>query len=58
MAEINVERKERSIMPWVIGLLVLGLLVWAVLSYLNRGDDGEGAETVAPPAGAPVGGNP
>lgn len=37
MAEINIERKERSALPWLIaGLLLLGLL-WFLFA---RGTDG------------------
>lgn len=36
MADINVERKSRSIWPWVIGLLVLALLAWLLLSMLDN----------------------
>ncbi len=28
MAEIKVERKERSVWPWIIGALVLLALIW------------------------------
>jgi ABC-type nickel/cobalt efflux system permease component RcnA len=30
MAEINIERKERPIWPWIIGILVLLLLIWLI----------------------------
>lgn len=39
MADINVERKQRSIMPWILGLLVLALLIWLLASMFNRDDD-------------------
>lgn len=31
MAEIRVERKQRRIWPWVLGLLLLGVVIWAAL---------------------------
>ena len=44
MADINVERKQRSIWPWIVGLLVLALLIWLLASMLN-GDDDDRVET-------------
>jgi hypothetical protein len=41
MADINVERKQRSIWPWIVGLLVLALLIWLLASMFNRDDDDE-----------------
>ncbi|MEX2581946.1 MAG: hypothetical protein WD766_01655 [Gemmatimonadota bacterium] len=38
MADINVERKGPSVWPWVIGLLVLALLIWALVEMFE--DDG------------------
>ncbi|HEX2190892.1 MAG TPA: hypothetical protein VHG51_18435 [Longimicrobiaceae bacterium] len=40
MADINVERKQRSIWPWIVGLLVLALLIWLLASMFNDDDDG------------------
>jgi hypothetical protein len=40
VADINVERRTRSIWPWIIGLLVLAALAWFLLSMFS-GDDGE-----------------
>ena len=31
MADINVERRTPTVWPWVIGLLLLALIVWALL---------------------------
>jgi hypothetical protein len=39
MADINVERKQRSIWPWIVGLLVLALLIWLLASMFNGDDD-------------------
>jgi hypothetical protein len=39
MADINVERKQRSIWPWILGLLVLAVLIWLLASMFNRDDD-------------------
>jgi uncharacterized membrane protein YhdT len=40
MAEIKVERKGRSIWPWIVGLVVLALVVWLVLGYFGGGAEG------------------
>lgn len=52
MAEIHIERHERSIWPWVLGLLVLALLAWWLLSMRNDAADNDVA--VETPAGALV----
>lgn len=43
MADINVERKGPSIWPWIIGLIVLALLIWALAEMLG----GDRADTAA-----------
>jgi hypothetical protein len=37
MADINIERKKRSPLPWILGLLLLALLAFFLLR--GRGDD-------------------
>ena len=37
MADINIERKRKSPLPWILGLLALALLAFMLLR--NRGDD-------------------
>ena len=45
MAEIRVERRQRSsLLPWMLGLALLVLLIWALSSMLNN--DGSGAGEV------------
>lgn len=39
MADINVERKGPSIWPWIVGLIVLALLIWALVEMFGRDDD-------------------
>jgi hypothetical protein len=57
VADINVERKGPSIWPWIIGLIVLALLIWAIAEMVRTDDR---AVTTAPmaeevtPAPAPV----
>ena len=54
MADIHIERKHTSIWPWIIGLLVLGLLIWGVAEMMGGEDDEVAAvDPVAAPAIAP-----
>lgn len=58
MADINVERKGPSIWPWVIGLLVLALLIWAIAEMVDTDEPAQVAEqpveeVVEPPAAVP-----
>lgn len=48
MAEIRVERKERrSILPWILGLLLLALVIWGVSEMMGEDDDvNDGAAAV------------
>lgn len=48
MAELHIERKDRSIWPWVIGVLLLLALLWFVFGRGNRND------VVATDTAAPV----
>jgi hypothetical protein len=38
LADINVERKGPSIWPWIVGLIVLALLIWALVEMFGRDD--------------------
>lgn len=51
MAEIKVERKERSVWPWIIGALVLLALIW----FFFIRPDTDGAEFRAGDAEVEVG---
>jgi hypothetical protein len=46
VADINVERKEGSVWPWIIGLVVLALLIWLLWSWM--GDRDRTDDTVIP----------
>lgn len=54
-ADINVERKRPSIWPWIVGLLVLSLLIWAIAEMVDRDDVAqvEPAQEPAVPAPQP-----
>ncbi len=38
MAEIKIERKQRSIVPWILGLVLLLLVIWALVKTMDRGE--------------------
>jgi hypothetical protein len=48
VAEIRVERKERSVLPWILGLVLLALVVWGLkeMSDRDRNPADTGAEAV------------
>lgn len=40
MAEIRVEKKERrSMLPWILGLVLLALVIWGISEMMGRDDD-------------------
>ena len=41
MADMNVERKQRSLLPWILGVAVLALLIWGLVELLNGGQEAE-----------------
>lgn len=45
MADINVERRGPKVWPWIIGLVVLVLLIWAIAEMVDR-DSPTPGETV------------
>lgn len=54
MADINVQKKGASIWPWILGLLVAALLIWALMGLF--GEDEDDAQLVEP--ASEVGPNP
>ena len=36
MAEIRIERKQRSLLPWLLGLVLLVLVIWGVSKMMDR----------------------
>jgi hypothetical protein len=39
VAEIKIERKQqRSLLPWILGLVVLLLVIWALTKTMNRSE--------------------
>ena len=54
MAEIRVERKEkRSMLPWILGLLLLALVLWGI-SEMMGGDDDTVKDTGASAVGVTI----
>lgn len=41
MAEIRIERKQHSILPWILGLALLALLIWGLAEAFDRDPMGE-----------------
>jgi putative exporter of polyketide antibiotics len=39
MAEIRVERKRTSLLPWILGILLLALIIWAVAESMDNDVD-------------------
>lgn len=54
MADINVERKGPSVWPWIIGLLVLALLIWAIAEMVDTDETQVAEVEEVEPAGAPA----
>lgn len=58
MADINIERKRTNILPWIIGLIALALLAWALLGLFSpdrnttAAEGGAIADTAAATTGA------
>lgn len=40
MAEIRVEQKQRSILSWIIGLVLLALVIVALTNLMDRNERG------------------
>ena len=56
MAEIRIEEKKKSsILPWILGLLLLGLLIWGAAELFDESDEleADNVEEMATPT-APV----
>ena len=47
MADIGVQRKERSFWPWIVGLLVLAALAWLLMEMLADDDEPEPVDQTA-----------
>ena len=45
MAEIRVERKRTSLLPWILGILLLALIIWAVAESMDNDADDAGTDS-------------
>jgi putative exporter of polyketide antibiotics len=36
MAEIRVERKRTSLLPWILGIILLALVIWGIAESMSR----------------------
>lgn len=50
MAEIELQKKRPSIVPWIIGLVILVLLIWGLLQLVDREEE----EVVADESAVPL----
>lgn len=48
MAEIHVEERGPGVWPWIVGLMILAVMVWAVAELVG----GDSGIVVGPPAEA------
>jgi hypothetical protein len=39
MVEINVERKKKPVWPWILLLLIVGLIIWAIVEMTNDNNE-------------------
>ena len=39
MAEIRVERKRTSLLPWILGIILLALVIWGIAESMNNDRD-------------------
>lgn len=46
MAELNVERKQKTVWGWVVAVIIALLIIWALFVFL--GDDDVGDVTLVP----------
>lgn len=55
MAEIRVERIEkRSMLPWILGLLLLALVLWGLSQMMGGGNDVADEDTGAAAVGVTI----
>lgn len=39
MAEIRIERKRKPLWPWLLALLLLALIAWALYTFTNKPEE-------------------
>ncbi|MER2996681.1 hypothetical protein [Pontibacter populi] len=43
MVEINIEKKKKPVWPWILLLIIVGLIIWAIIEFTNDRTDTETA---------------
>lgn len=51
MAQINIERKKNPVWPWVLGLILLALIGWAIYEFAYKRNQNEQYQEVRPNTG-------
>ena len=51
MAQINIERKKNPVWPWVLGLILLALIIWAIYEFGYKRNENEEFQEVNPNTG-------
>ncbi len=36
MAEIKIERRNRPVWPWILGIILIAIIIWFLLTYFNN----------------------
>jgi hypothetical protein len=49
MAQINIERKKNPVWPWVLGLILLALIAWAVYEFGYKREQRQETQRETPP---------
>jgi hypothetical protein len=47
MAEIKIERKKKPVWPWLLLLLIIALIAWAIYKFTDEPDEMEADEAPA-----------
>jgi hypothetical protein len=47
MAEIKIERKKKPVWPWLLLLLIIALIAWALYEFTNAPNESKAAEVPA-----------
>jgi len=47
MADIDVVKKRTSVWPWIIGIILLVIVLWLIVSMMNSGTGTTGAAPVS-----------
>jgi len=54
MAEINIERKKTPVWRWLLILLLLALIGWAIYEFVLKKNEADDNTIYAPPTGLVV----